>query len=196
MIFNSISNLRSSFRFLRLAVVAGIILVGSSLFGSRAEAQVFHSVRGLLGNHFQGASSVGFLRLHPSGSQKAAIEKRIGQRLLKSEYVFYVAKKGEQVVGYALFDQERGQHEMIDFATFFDATGKVTRVEVVAYREPYGDGIRSARFRRQFVGRSAASSMRPGKEIDVISGATLSTGAMVRAVKRAAVLLEQVVLAG
>ena len=39
-----------------------------------------------------------------------------------------------------------------DFATFFDCDGRVTRVEVVAYREPYGDGIRSQRFRKQFVG--------------------------------------------
>lgn len=179
------------------ALLSVVALVGLTFsMQSRAEAQVFHSVRGLLGNQFQGASSVSFLRLKPTASQKSAVEKALGQRLAKSEYVFYVAKKGADIVGYALFDQERGQHEMIDFATFFDAKGKVTRVEVVAYREPYGDGIRSERFRRQFVGRDSRSSLRPGKDIDVISGATLSTGAMARAVRRAAVLLQQMVLAG
>jgi Na+-translocating ferredoxin:NAD+ oxidoreductase RnfG subunit len=81
-----------------------------------------------------------------------------------------------------------------DFATFFDGEGRVTRVEVVAYRERYGDGIRSQRFREQFVGKQATSGFRPGHEIDVISGATLSARAMAKAVKRATLLLHDTVL--
>ena len=72
--------------------------------------------------------------------------------------------------------------------------GRVTRVEVVAYREPYGEGIRSKRFRKQFVGKEAASGFRPGHDIDVISGATLSAHAMAKAVKRATLLLHDALL--
>ena len=93
-----------------------------------------------------------------------------------------------------MFDREIGQHEYIDLATFFDCDGRVTRVEVVAYREPYGEGIRSKRFRKQFVGKEAASGFKPGRDIDVISGATLSARAMAKAVKRATLLLHDTVL--
>jgi len=55
--------------------------------------------------------------------------------------------RSELVDGYALFDREIGQHEYIDFAAFFDGEARVARVEVVAYREPYGEAIRSKRFR-------------------------------------------------
>ena len=93
-------------------------------------------------------------------------------------------------VGYALFDSEKGQHELMDVATFFDAKGKVTRVELMSFREPYGDGVKSERFRQQFIGKDARSGFVAGRDIDTISGATLSSRAMAKAVQRAAVLLD------
>ena len=63
-------------------------------------------------------------------------------------------------------------------------------------REAYGAGIRSTQFRRQFVGRTGKSTFRPGDDIDVISGATISAHSLTRAVHRAAVLLDELVLTG
>lgn len=177
-----------------LVTTLGCLTVGAVCLPSRAEAQVFHSVRSLLGSEFRGSDSVSFVRVTPTTPQRSQIEQRLGHRLDKDEYVFYVASTDGQVDGYALFDQERGQHELIDFATFFDPRGNITRVEVVAYREPYGEGIRAERFRRQFVGRNAESGFRSGRDIDVISGATISTRAMSRAVQRATLLLRTTVL--
>jgi len=137
---------------------------------------------------------VDFQRIQLSEKDRELLGRRLGQKLEKGEYIFYVAHSGSHVDGYALFDREIGQHEYIDFATFFDGEGRVTRVEVVAYREPYGEGIRSKRFRKQFVGKEAASGFRPGHDIDVISGATLSAHAMAKAVKRATLLLHDAVL--
>ena len=129
-----------------------------------------------------------------AGDRRTEIERQLGEKLDRGEYIFYVARSGDLIDGYALFDRQIGQHEYIDFATFFDVQGRVTRVEVVAYREPYGDGIRSKRFRNQFVGKEADSGFRPGHDIDVISGATLSARAMARAVKRATLLLHDTLL--
>ena len=64
----------------------------------------------------------------------------------------------------------------------------------MAYREPYGEAIRSPRFRKQFVGRTASSGFRPKRDIDVIAGATLSVRAMSKAVHRASALLQELVL--
>jgi len=165
------------------------------LVANQADSQVFHSLRGLLSSQFQDSERVAFVEVRPRGSQRRQIESRLGHRLEKDTYTFYVARTHGRVDGYALFDEERGQHEDISLATFFDATGHVTHVEVVAYREPHGDGIRRERFRRQFVGRDASSGFRPDSDIDTISGSTISVRSMCRAVKRASVLLSETVLA-
>jgi len=171
-----------------LLVTAMMTLLFASLVGSVARAETFFTLRELLGSHFHDSTQVGYDRVRPAPGLRAEIQQRTGSAP-KTEYVVYVARTGEHIDGYALFDQERGQHELIDIASFFDATGHVTDVQVVAYREAYGEGIRSTRFRRQFVGRDAHSSFSTGRDVDVVSGATLSSGAMTRAVARAALLV-------
>ena len=179
--------------FNRAALLLAVSVVTSGLAAS-GHAQVYYSVRGLLAEQFQQSELVDFQRVQLSGDRREGIERQLGQKLGKSEYIFYVAHSAGHIDGYALFDREIGQHEYIDFATFSDCDGRVTRVEVVAYREPYGEGIRSKRFRKQFVGKEAASGFRPGHDIDVISGATLSVRAMAKAVRRATLLLHDTVL--
>ncbi|MGB5348671.1 MAG: FMN-binding protein [Polyangiales bacterium] len=179
--------------FKRAICVLVLVLVGSGLAES-GHAQVYFSVRGLLAEQFQQSEIVDFQRVQLSERDREVLGRRLGQKLERGEYIFYVAHSGGHIDGYALFDREIGQHEYIDFATFFDGAGRVTRVEVVAYREPYGEGIRSPRFRKQFVGKEAASGFRPGHDIDVISGATFSAHAMAKAVKRATLLLHGAVL--
>jgi len=171
-----------------------VLAVAGSGLAASGHAQIYYSVRGLLSEQFRQSELVDFQRVQLSEKDREVLGKRLGQKLEREEYIFYVAHSGGHVDGYALFDREIGQHEYIDFATFFDGEGRVTRVEVVAYREPYGEGIRSKRFRKQFVGKEAASGFRPGHDIDVISGATLSAHAMAKAVKRATLLLHDTVL--
>jgi Na+-translocating ferredoxin:NAD+ oxidoreductase RnfG subunit len=163
---------------------------------SPVSAQEYYTVRQLLAEQFKSSERVSYVRVRPSGEQRARIEHRLGRDLSKSDYTVYVAKTGERVDGYALFDDELGQHEPISFATFFDAQGKVTRVEVVAYREAYGDGVRAQRFRRQFVGKDAHSGFAPQSDIDAISGATISSRALCVGVQRAALVLDETVLRG
>ena len=174
-------------------ITVGILALGL-LLPAVGHSEVFHSIKGLLGAQFKESERVSFVRVKPNEKQRAKIKKRLGHKLPRSTYSFYVAKSDGKIDGYALFDSEIGQHEPIDFATFFDKKGRVTRVEVVAYREAYGAGIRKQQFRKQFVGRHAKSGFKPGKDIDVISGATISCKSATRAVHRATILLDELVL--
>ena len=155
-----------------------------------ARAEQFWTPQALLAEQFKSSQQVSYVRARIDTALRARIDARLGRQLPKSEYTLFVAKTGERIDGYALFDEQVGQHEPISFATFFDAAGRVTRVEVVAYREPYGDGIRAERFRRQFLGRSVRSRFRAGDDIDTISGATISSRSMCIAVERAAALID------
>lgn len=177
-------------------LLVGAMLIAGIGLPAITQGQVFHSVRALLSEQFHSSERVSFLKIAPDSSARARIEKRTGRKLPRADYTFYVASTGKRVDGYALFDEERGQHELISFATFFDARGNITRVEVVAYREPYGDGIRAARFRNQFIGRNASSGFRANDDIDAISGATISSRSLSKGVQRASILLDEVVLRG
>jgi Na+-translocating ferredoxin:NAD+ oxidoreductase RnfG subunit len=175
----------------KIAIAA--TLVGLAI-STPALSKVYFTVKELLSSHFKTADRVSFERVSLSGPQKKTLERRLGSKLPKTNYVVYVASKGGHPLGYAVFDQELGQHELIDFATFFDGAGKITRTEVTAYREGYGSEIRRDSFRRQFIGRDAHSHFRVGQDIDAISGATISSDSMARAVHRAALIVDVGVL--
>lgn len=160
----------------------------------KAQAQVYYTVQQLLADQFKGSQRVSFKRVDVGDALRGRLEREAGVKLPKGKYTFYVASSEGHVDGYALFDEERGQHEMIGFATFFDAKGAVTRVEVTAFREPHGDGVRAAQFRKQFVGRTARSGFSPNSDIDAISGATISSRALCKGVRRAAALLDATLL--
>lgn len=152
-------------------------------------ADVYHTARELLASHFARSQHVGYERLRPDADVRARIEARLGYPLPRPDYVLFRATTGSRVDGYAIFDAERGQHELIDIGTFFDPRGVITRVEILAYREPYGDGVRSARFLAQLAGRDRRSRFRVDHDLDAISGATISSRSVARAVERAAVLM-------
>jgi Na+-translocating ferredoxin:NAD+ oxidoreductase RnfG subunit len=164
-----------------------------------AEAQaVYWTTRDLLAEFFKSSQRVSFRKVELDPAERARVEKRLGYPLPQSRtsYTFFVAETQGRVDGYALFDDEVGQHLPISFAVKMSPAGTVERQEIVAYRESHGDEVRDARFRAQFVGKSARDRLRAGDDVVAISGATISSRAMATGVKRALVLLDELVLRG
>lgn len=86
--------------------------------------------------------------------------------------------------GYFVIDHVIGKHEKIKYAIGINANGTVKRIEIMEYNESYGYEVRNASWRRQFVGKSAASPMEFNVDIKNISGATLSSKHITDGVKR------------
>lgn len=107
----------------------------------------------------------------------------------KDKYHVFIAKTDEQIDGYAVIDDEKGQHQPISFGIKFSADGKVMQSEIMAYREEYGEEIREGRFQRQFTGKQHGDSVRLGSDIVAISGATISSRSMTLAMQRAMALV-------
>ena len=76
--------------------------------------------------------------------------------------------------GWFILDQVIGKHENIDLAVAITADGKVKGLEILTYRETYGDEIRNPKWRAQFHGRGTGEHLDLNKNIRNISGATLS----------------------
>lgn len=95
-----------------------------------------------------------------------------------------VARKGAAVLGYVAFDEVVGKFELISYAVGLGTDGSVRQVEILAYRESHGGEIRLPAWRRQFVGKTAASPLRVGEDIANLSGATLSCTHVTDGVRR------------
>ncbi|MCB1630119.1 MAG: FMN-binding protein, partial [Xanthomonadales bacterium] len=73
-----------------------------------------------------------------------------------------------------IVDQVIGKHENIDMAVGLSATGQVTGIEILVYRETYGYEVRNEKWRAQFHGRDHTQLLKLDDPIRNISGATLS----------------------
>jgi Na+-translocating ferredoxin:NAD+ oxidoreductase RnfG subunit len=97
--------------------------------------------------------------------------------------------------GWFIVDEVVGKHDFIPIALAIDAKGAVKGVEVLEYREAYGDQVRNADWRAQFTGKTKGSKLKLTKDIENISGATLSCRHITDGVKRLLVT-HALVLAG
>lgn len=171
--------------------LAGV--VGVSVKDAAAQT-TYYTPRSLLAEFFPRSQLVTYKKYELSTDQRTRVEQKLGYSLPKSAYTFYIAKSGEAVDGYAILDDQPGEHLPISYAVKLSPRGTVERQEIMVYRERFGDEVRDPRFREQFIGKSAADSLRPGEEVIAVSGATISSRAMALGVRRCLVLLEELVL--
>lgn len=76
--------------------------------------------------------------------------------------------------GWFIVDQVIGKHENIDMAYALSSEGKVLGLEVLTYRESYGDEVMHPKWRAQFNGKNHTEHLKLDRQIKNISGATLS----------------------
>lgn len=76
--------------------------------------------------------------------------------------------------GWFILDQIIGKHENIDIAVGLDRDGRVQGIEILEYRETYGDDIRNPTWLAQFMGKTNETVLKLDRDIKNISGATLS----------------------
>ena len=174
------------------------ICAGGRACGGREDAEGIHSggesTAGATELLFGGCRQrVTFRRLALEPAARERLRRRLGYLPPRPSYVVYVASTGERTDGYAIVDEEMGQHEMIGFAVKLSPSVVVERQEIVAYRESRGDEVTDPRFRGQFVGKSGRDPLRLSVDIAAISGATISSASMASGVRRAIALVEELV---
>jgi hypothetical protein len=130
---------------------------------------------------------------------KAKIQQRMGKTktsLWEDSYVTFVAKKGETILGYAAIVEEIGKHRPITFIVGIGTDRKIKDAALMVYREAYGGEVRDRRFLQQYKGKQLKDPLLPYRDIQNISGATMSVEAIGRGSKKALALLEVVYLEG
>jgi len=150
-----------------------------ALVAPSAMAKVYLSVEQAQALAFPGASlTPAFRRL--TDDQVAKIQGQSGVHVLNRDLKVWRSSTG----GWFIADQVVGKHEFITFSLAIDRTGAVKDVEILEYRESYGDQVRNAAWRAQFVGKRNGAKFKLDDDIKNISGATLSSRHITDGVKR------------
>ncbi len=144
-----------------------------------AQATVYMSVEQAQSAMFPGASfEPEFRTLTPQ--QISQIEKASDTRVLDKQVRVWKASTG----GWFIADQVVGKHDFIPIAVALDAQGAVKGVEILEYREAYGSEVRNGQWRAQFVGKGHDATLKLTRDIQNISGATLSSKHVTDGVRR------------
>lgn len=100
------------------------------------------------------------------------------------------AYDGDRLLGFIIIDKVLGRHEFITYAVALGLNGEVQQVEVMEYLESYGSQIRNEKWRAQFTGKKQGDALKLTKDIQNISGATLSCKHITEGIRRMLALYE------
>jgi len=106
----------------------------------------------------------------------------------------YEGSKNGQEVGWVIQVGPRGYGGPLVFAVGIDMKGKVTGLSIVDNKETPGLGqnVEKPEFQKQFKGKSTSDALEVGKDVDAVTGATISSKAVIEGVKGALRVREKV----
>jgi H+/Na+-translocating ferredoxin:NAD+ oxidoreductase subunit G len=148
---------------------------------------------------FPDTTSVDRKVIPSSEDLRSKIAQRMGKTktsLWEDSYVTFIAKKGESILGYAVIVEEIGKHRPITFVVGIGTDRKIKDAALMVYREAYGGEVRDRRFLQQYKGKELKDPLLPYRDIQNISGATLSVEAIGRGSKKALALVDLIYLEG
>ncbi|MBE0641985.1 MAG: FMN-binding protein [Bacteroidales bacterium] len=81
---------------------------------------------------------------------------------------------GPDTLGYLMLSSGMGRYNRFDYLALLSPDIRVVQIGITDYRSDHGYQIASPRWLAQFKGYSADSLWQVGREVDAISGATIS----------------------
>ena len=105
--------------------------------------------------------------------------------------IYECSKNGEKV-GWVVQVTPRGYGGPLVFAVGIDINGKVTGISIIDNKETPGLGqnVEKREFQKQFKGKETGEPLEVGKDIDALTGATISSKAITLGVKEALQAME------
>ncbi|NOU61524.1 FMN-binding protein [Marinifilum caeruleilacunae] len=103
----------------------------------------------------------------------------------------YQLKSNDSLLGYATFASSKGKNDLFDYLVLFDEEMIIKKVVILVYRSSYGGEIMAKYWLKQFEGKYKGEQMVFEKDIDSISGATISAPAITKGIKSLSLLMVQ-----
>jgi len=121
------------------------------------------------------------------------IENQAQQKFFDNYVYIWKICSEDSLLGYAALDNTYGKSLPITFLVLFSPDGKILRVDVIRYREPYGGAVASRNWLNQFIGKFSNDYFRIDNEIDSISGATISVNSVTRGVHKLSIVMKNII---
>ncbi len=115
-----------------------------------------------------------FIKFEIEPEIKKTVENRVKQRFFKNFVYVWKIIRQDSLAGFAILDNVYGKTMPITFMVLFDLNGKIDQARIIKYREGYGGAVSNISWLEQFTDKNKQSGFDVGKDIDVISGATIS----------------------
>jgi hypothetical protein len=171
---------------LRILVVLSVLVALPAL----ASAEVFHSKESALKAAFPSATKVEEKSIYLSSDDSSWIRSAAGVEWPSRVARAYIAYKGSSILAYGFIDTHRVRSLDQTVMVVLDPAGSVKRTFLLAFHEP-AEYMASPRWWAQFKGHRLDEKLSLRKDIDGISGATMSARAGVAMTRRVLALFER-----
>ena len=115
---------------------------------------------------------------------KKKVENKVKQKFYRDKLYYWNITKGDSTMAYAFLDNVIGKSMPITFLVILNINGNIINTNVIKYREAYGGEVGNKGWLRQFLNRDNNSSYNIGKDINGISGATISVKSMSKGIQK------------
>lgn len=161
-------------------MMALIVFLGMST----SWAKEVMTLKDFLNSELSGGAKMSKETFALSDEQKKSLKSVSGSA--DENFTFYYSKsaEGKTLVACNVLAQE-GKEGPMTVGVCFHPDGLIKSVKVLSHVEDRGKGVDADSFLKQFSGKRASGSFQVGKDVDGISGATISSKAVSEAVRRA-----------
>lgn len=141
---------------------------------------------------FTKSNNIQFVKYGLDQETKVWIERESKQRFFGLFLYKWTVFESDTIKNIVLLDNVMGKTQPISFMVMFDVDGKIEYCEIVKYREDHGGQVQDKNWLMQFHGKNYKSSFTVGKDIDGISGATISTNSLSKGIFKLSLLIQRI----
>ena len=162
-----------------------IILLGGILFGG---SPIRDAAEKYIISQFAVDVSIYMYTLKLDTELKVLVQNKVKQRFYRDELYYWNISNNDTTIAYALMDNVLGKSMPITFLVILNNEGAIVASKVIKYREAYGSEVGNINWLAQFTHFSDTTDFKIGKNIDGISGATISVNSLSKGIQKMAVL--------
>ena len=135
-------------------------------------------------SQFDADVSLNMRTLKLDAKLKVLVQNKVKQRFYRDELYYWNISNNDTTIAYALMDNVLGKSMPITFLVILNKEGNIGATEVIKYREAYGGEVGNKNWLAQFTNFTNTSQFAVWKNIDGISGATISVNSVSRGIRK------------
>ena len=116
------------------------------------------------------------------------VQSKIKQKFHRDKLYYWNIAQGDSTIAYAFLDNVIGKSMPITFMVILGLNGKIINSTIIKYREAYGGEVQNRGWLAQFNNLNNQSSYKVGKDIDGITGATISVNSISKGIHKITIL--------